>query len=185
MKSRSLVRVALCAMACLVGAVSASAQLPPASALLPPGFTLTTEKSFGPTTVIEATKPNVGVPKPHQDNGVRLSIRWDGIPGAERNLEMLAAQPEEPAQDLPGGVMREEPCGKTRYLGGLLTCRRTITRWVGIGKAPDLVTLSIAWTAATPSGIVGVGVSGLCGSRATAMGLIDGVIAKIQADRRR
>ena len=177
--------VALSAMACLVGPVSASAQLPPAAALLPPGFTLRTEKSFGPSTVIEATRPNADVPKPHHDNGVRLSIRWDGIPGAEQNLEMLAAQPEAPAQDLPGGVMREEPCGKTRHQGGLLTCRRTITRWVGIGKAPDLVTLSVAWTAATPSGIIGVGVSGLCGAKATAMGWIDGVIAKIPADKRR
>ena len=179
MKMERLTCAALAGSLCLMMPVASLAQLPPAATLLPPGFTLETERSFGPATMISAVKANEKVPKPHQDNKIRLSIGSNGMPGAEERVEMMADGPEDPARKVPGSVTRDEPCGKQRYRGGLLTCRKSITPWVGSGNAPDLIMLTVNWVVATPTGLVNIGVSNFVGAKATAVGWIDDIADKI------
>ncbi|MEI6669431.1 MAG: hypothetical protein WCP29_14870 [Acidobacteriota bacterium] len=179
MKKRNTTTWLLVAMAWFLVPGVAHAQLPPAASLLPPGFTLEAERSFGPATTITAVKPNENVPKPHQEYKIQLTIGSNGMPGTERNVEMLFAVPEEPAKQDPGSVSRSEPCGKHRYRGGVLTCRKQITPWVGTGKAPDLVMLTVNWVVATPSGLVAIGVANFVGARETAVGWIDSIADKI------
>lgn len=179
MKMERLMCAAVAGSVCLMMPAVSLAQLPPAATLLPPGFTLETERTFGPATIISAVKANENVPKPHQDYKIHLSIGSNGVSGSEERVEMMADGPEDPASKTPGSVTRDEPCGKERHRGGLLTCRKSITPWVGSGNAPDLIMLTVNWVVATPSGLVNVGVSNFVGAKATAVGWIDSIADKI------
>jgi hypothetical protein len=158
---------------------AAFAQLPPSAEVLPTGFKLTLERNLGGSMIINATKPNVNFPKPHMDQGITLEITWMNQPMAKRMLEMLAAQPEDPAGKIPGMATREEPCGKQRHRDGVLSCRKVIIPWIGGGSGQDLVTWRISWSGASPTGMVGVGLNNFCGSKETAVGWIDAIIPKI------
>ena len=100
-------------------------------------------------------------------------------PAADQILPMAASQPEEPGGQLPGSATREEPWGKKSYRGGILTCRKVITPWIGGGTGPDLATWRIGWTGKGQNGLVGVSINNFCGPKETAMGWIDGIIPKI------
>jgi len=160
-------------------ATMAPAQLPPAAKVLPAGFKLVDERNLGGTMIIQATKPNENFPKPHMDQGIKLEIMWQNNPAADQVMEILASQPEDPGGQLPGSATRDEPCGKDRYRGGILKCRKSITPWIGGGTGPDLVTWDVSWAGKGPGGIVGVGVHFFTGSKETAMGWIDAIIPKI------
>ncbi len=179
MNVKKAMSIAVGLAVCLALPAASLAQLPAAAALVPAGFKVETERAIGPTTIIEATKPNDNFPKPHQDNGIRLSISSNGMPGSARTVDILASQPEDPARQLPGSVSREEPCGKKRYRGGVLTCRKVITPWVGAGSGPDLVVLNLSWVGATPASRMAVSVSGFCGTNEAAVALLDSVISKL------
>ena len=179
-------RGAMLALACaalLLPAV-AVAQLPPAADLVPPGFKLNGERNLGGSAVVEATRPNDSVPKPHADLGITLEITWMNNPAVDQILELLAAQPEDPAGQSPGSATREEPCGKEDYRGRILTCRKVITPWIGAGKGPDLVMWRLAWTGkGQKGGMVGVSINNFCGSPATARAWIDAIVPKISTAR--
>ncbi|HQG92358.1 MAG TPA: hypothetical protein PLN27_11850 [Acidobacteriota bacterium] len=167
-----------CLMFSLLSTV-AWAQLPPSAQVLPAGFKLVDERNLGGTMIIQATKPNENFPKPHMDQGIQLEIMWQNNPAVDQILEILASQPEDPGGQLPGSATRDEPCGKERYRGGILKCRKSITPWIGGGSGPDLVTWSIGWAGKGLNGLVGVNVHSFYGSKETAMGWIDSVIPKI------
>lgn len=179
MKAGSLAVKAMLSALLLTFSVTAFAQLPPGSGVIPAEFKLVGERNFGATMVIEAKKPNQNFPKPHMDQGIELKISWSQNPLASQVLSMLAQQPEEPAGQVPGSATREEPCGKQRYRDGILTCRKVIIPWIGGGSGPDLVTYRIGWAGKTSTGIVGVSINNLCGSKETGMAWIDSIIPKI------
>lgn len=156
------------------------AQLPPATDLVPPGFKLEGERNLGGSVFVTATRPNDSVPRPHADLGITLEITWMNTPAVDQILELVAAQPEDPAGQAPGSATREEPCGKEAYRGGIFTCRKVITPWIGSGDGPDLVTWRLGWTGkGQKGGMVGVGINNFCGSPATARAWIDAIIPKI------
>ncbi len=157
----------------------ALSQLPPGAEVMPAGFKLEGERNLGGSIIIRGTKPNENFPKPHMDQGIELEISWMNNPAADQVLQMLAGQPEDPGGQMPGSATREEPCGKKRYRGGILTCRKVITPWIGGGAGPDLETWRIGWTGKGQSGLVGVGVNNFCGAKETAMAWIDAIIPKI------
>lgn len=155
------------------------AQLPPASEVLPAGFKVIAERNLGGSMIIKGTKANENVPKPHGDPGIEIEIMWRNTPSADRFLDMMANQPEDPARQIPGSATREEPCGVQRYRDGVLTCRKVITPWIGGGSGPSLVTWRIGWAGKAQEGLVSVGINNFCGSKETAMAWIDAIIPKI------
>jgi hypothetical protein len=159
--------------------ITAYAQLPPAAEVVPAGFKVAGESNLGSTVLIDAKKPNQDFPKPHMDQGIELRISWLKNPAAGQILDMLAMQPEDPAGRSPGSATREEPCGKTRYRDGVLSCRKVIIPWIGAGKGPDLVTLRIGWTGKNATGLVGAELNNFYGTKEAAMSIIDPIIPKI------
>lgn len=183
MKQRRALRMAMAWSTCFAVSLMAAAHLPPAADVLPAGFKIEVERDLGGSMIIHARKPNENFPKPHMDQGIGLEISWMANPMADQVLEMLASQPEDPAGQNPGSVTREEPCGRTRYRGGVLTCRKVIIPWIGSGKGSDLVTWRIGWTGKAPGGLAGVGINNFYGSKETAMGWIDTIIPKITKEK--
>ncbi len=179
MKDRRIWTVPLAIASLLVLSTTALAQLPPAAALLPAGFTVTGERNLGGSIFISATKPNENFPKPHMDQGISLEITWMASPMADMILDMAAKQPEDPARQIPGSATREEPCGVVRYRDGVLKCRKVIIPWIGGGSGPDLMTWRIGWTGKWQDGLVGIGVNNFFGSKDAAMAWIDEIIPKI------
>ena len=147
--------------------------------VVPAEFKVDVERSLGATMIINAKKDNVDFPKPHADLGIELEISWSKNPVPNQILEMLASQPEDKAGQNPGSATREEPCGRQRYQGGVLTCRKVITPWIGGGKGADLMTWRISWAGKTSTGLVGVNINRFYGAKDTAMGWIDSIIPKI------
>lgn len=182
MRMEAFTRLVLVPMFYMSTAIVAAAQLPPAAQVLPAGFKVIAERNLGGSSMIEATKPNENFSKPHMDQGIRLGVSWISNPMAATTLEMMAKQSEEPAGQTMG-MTREEPAGKQRYRGGVLTWRKVITPWVGSGNGPDLVTWSGSWVGAGSGGLLGVSISNFVGSKEAALGLIDGVLDKIDVPR--
>ena len=82
--------------------------------------------------------------------------------------------------------MRYELCGKERYGGGVLTCKRYIERYTGgtgNERVPDLVTYDLKWMGPSPAGQVGISVFHFSGAKETALGWIDAIIARIAANK--
>jgi hypothetical protein len=153
-------------------------KLPPAAKLLPAGFAVQTERDLGGSIVIEGTRANANVPKPHADLGITASCSWSANPMAERMVEMLAQQPEEPATKAPGSVTREEPAGVVKYKNGVLKWRKVITPWVGSGEGPELVAYRGGWVGAASGGLLSIGVNNFVGSKEGALALIEEMIQK-------
>lgn len=179
MRRGKLMKITITLIALFALSVTAHAQLPPAASLVPPGFKVELEKNLGSSIHIAAKKPNENFPKPHMDQGIDLEISWMNQPMADQVLEMVANQPQDPAGQIPGSATREEPCGKQRYQGGVLSCRKVITPWIGAGKGPDLMTWRIGWTGKGHGGLVGVSINNFYGAKETAMAWIDSIIPKI------
>jgi hypothetical protein len=156
-----------------------AAQLPTAAQIVPPGFKVVSENTYGEAYLFRATKPNDACPKPHSDPQLTAEGGWQPNPMASQTLEMLAAQPEDPASET-GGI-RTEPAGKERYKGGVLVWRKTTIHWIGLGTGPDMVLISGAWTGAAPGRLFGAGVSNFCGTKDAARGFIDGMVSKLAA----
>ena len=112
------------------------------------------------------------------EQGIGPEVTWSNEPMAEQ-VEMLPKQPEDPAGRTPGSATREEPCAKLRHHEGVLSCRKVKTPWIGCGSGPGLVTWRIGWTGKGPTGLVGISINNLPGSKETAMGWIDAIIPKI------
>ena len=183
MKKGRILMMAMAWSTCFAVSLMASAHLPPAAEVLPAGFKVEVERDLGGSMIIQARKANENFPKPHMDQGIGLEISWMASPMADQVLEMAASQPEDPAGQMPGSATREEPCGRTRYRGGVLSCRKVIIPWIGSGKGPDLVTWRITWTGKAPGGLAGVGINNFYGSKETAMGWIDTIIPKITKEK--
>jgi hypothetical protein len=159
------------------------AQLPPAATLIPSGFHLELERNLGGTIIVEAKKPNENFPKGHIDQGIKIGVTLSQMPMSRQMLDMLANQPEEPAQRNPGSAGRTEPCGTQRYNDGVLTCRKSISPYIGGGSAPDLVTLNLSWVGAgSKGGMLTVEVSNFVGEKAAAQALIESVLQKAKGD---
>lgn len=178
MSRASLARMTAVTLA-LAAPAAAIAQLPPAAELLPPGFKRVAEKDLGVSAFVQGRKPNAEVPRPHADPGVVLEVSWIRQAMPAQVVEQLARQPEDPPGRHPGSATREEPCGKARHQGGVLSCRKVITPWAGGGSGPELVTWRIGWTGAGAGGVVSILVSNLAGSKDAAMAWIDAIIPKV------
>jgi hypothetical protein len=177
MREGVLTAAALMVAMSLLATAEARAQLPPAATVLPKGFTVTNEQKFGSTVMVEATKANEDFPQGHTDHGISFSYSYSPNPMVAQMVEMMASAPEEPASSQ--GLIHDEPCGKQRYKGGVLTCRKTTSPYVGAGNAPDLVTWNVSWMRAAPGGLVGVSVSHLVGGKETAVGWIDNFVSNM------
>ena len=181
MKQVQIIRVTITLIAFFIISSVTYAQLPPSANVLPAGFKVVDERNFGGASmVISAQKPNENFPKPHMDQSIGLEITWTKNPMANKLLEMLAKQPEDPAGRNPGSATREEPCGRQRYRDGILSCRKVITPWIGGGKGKDLVTWRIGWTGKGTDGLVSISINNFYGAKETAIGWIDSIIPKIK-----
>lgn len=167
------------AAAALFLSTAAFAQLPPAADVVPAGFKVLGEQDLGGTKVIEANKPNENFPKAFLDDGIKVQITWQNNPAADMIVNMVAQQPEEPAGQVQGSSIREEPCGIQRYRDGVLQCRKIIMPYIGSGHADPLVTWRVAWTGQGHGGLLTISVENLFGSKEAATGLIDAIIPKI------
>lgn len=175
---------ALAALGLALAPSGAAAQLPPAAELVPAGFKVEVDQNLGGSRIIKATKPNENYPKPHMDYGIELNIMAMPMPmGVEQMLEMALAGPEEPAARTPGSATRTEPCGKERYQGGVLICQKSITPWIGSGKAPDVMTWDVSWQGKGPNGLVTAGITRFYGSREAAVGVLDAIIPRLKAGK--
>lgn len=180
MKRERLLVLSLGLAALMLLSPAAFAQLPPAADILPPGFKVTVDRNLGGSQIVNGIKPNENFPKPHADQGIVLEISWMNNPAVDRMLDMLAAQPEDPARQIPGSATREEPCGRERYRDGVRQCRKVITPWIGGGSGPELVTWRIVWTGKGPQGgLLSASVSNVYGSKEAAQAVIDAVILNI------
>lgn len=185
MNVMSYVRTVLTLMFCLgvTMAMAAQAQIPPAAQVLPSGFKVISEMNQPNMIMFEGTKPNVNFPKSHMDQGIRLGASWMANAMAATSVDMIAQQPEEPGGQSMGSATREEPAGKSRYRGGVITWRKVTIPWIGSGKAPDLVTWKGSWVGTGSGGLLGASISNFVGSKEEALALINGVIDKITKTR--
>jgi hypothetical protein len=180
MKTRATVTssVGAVALAMLAGSgVTLLAQNPKAAQIVPPGFTVTIERTYGPAVVFEATKSNESCPKPHVSPEIAVTGGWQPNPLAAKSVEMMAGGPDDPPSAM--GVTRDEPMGKERYRGGVIIWRKATTPWVGSGSGPALVTVSGAWAGAGPGLMLRAGVSRVCGSKETVRGWLDAMIDRL------
>jgi len=168
--------LAACAFFCAAG----FAQIPPAGALLPSGFSLVSEKNFASSTRIEATRPNEGILDVKQDNPVRLTISWSRSPSPEETVQKILKAPEDAAGATAGGT-RREPCGKKKYHGGVFSCQKIVTPGSADGKTPGIVTWEMSWVGPNLTGLVNVAISGYRGPRETAEAWMDSVISALRS----
>ena len=161
----------------MVGGDAFSAQLPPAADLLPSGFQIVNEFAQEGVQVLEATHQNSNYPPSGADLGITLNVGWQVNPMAGMMLEYIMDAPESPPSAL--GLTKDEPCGKSRYRGGILTCRKNTIPWEGEMPGTDVVTWSLVWQTSTDTGLLGVSMHNFYGSREGATSLIDSVIDKL------
>jgi len=171
-------RMTIASIAFIFVSAAAHAQLPPAAEILPPGFKVVEEINMAGIVSIRAAKPGEKTAKGDTDEGIKLEIGWQKQPMVDRIFEMMDSQPEAKAADNPMSG-REEPCGKQRYRGGVLTCRKLITPWIGTGNAPDKVTLRLMWQGKDPEGLITITIRNFSGPKETAMGWMDTMIPKV------
>lgn len=171
-------RMTIASIAFIFVSAAARAQLPPAAELLPPGFKVVEERKMTGIVSIRAERPDEKSAKGDTVEGVKLEIGWQRQPMVDRIFEMMANQPEAKASENPMSG-REEPCGKQRYRGGVLTCRKLITPWIGTGNAPDKVTLRLMWQGKDPEGFITITIGNFSGPKETAMGWMDTMIPKV------
>jgi hypothetical protein len=163
---------------CTTLCLTAESPVPPAAQALPPGFKVVGEFLQPNVSIIDGIKPNANFPKPHMDQGIQFRVSWSASPMARQSLELLAKQPEDPPSQVMGAT-REEPGGKQTYRGGVLVWRRVIIPWIGGGTGPDLVTWRGSWAGAVSGGMLGLTLSNFAGSKEEALGLMEGVLARI------
>ncbi len=180
MNTRTITGVGACAvvlMAFFGSGLMLYAQRPTAAQLVPAGFKITADKNFGQGYTFEGSKPNDSCPKAHMNPEVLVGGGWQPNPMASRSIEMMAASPEDPASRM--GVTRDEPMGKERYRGGVLTWRKATIPWVGSGNAPDLVTVSGAWAGAGSGMLLRGYVNRVCGTKETVRAWLDPLIDQL------
>jgi hypothetical protein len=176
MQTALLSRMGLLVIVSCVAATAASAQVPPAAAVIPPGFKIEVDKQYGEAMMAEAVKPNTACPKAHTDPQIHIGYSWQPNPAAEQTVQIIAQQPEDPpSQTFP----KTEPAGKGSHRGGVLIWQKTTMPWIGSGKAPDLVTIGGAWVGSFGGGLLGVSVNRLCGSKEEALAWLDGMLDKV------
>lgn len=157
---------------------SLAGQLPPEADVVPAGFEVKRRTDLSSSQSIEATRPNANVPAPHRDLGIGLSITWTMLPTAQAFVDMTLNMPEDPASEVMG--VKNEPCGREAHEGGVLTCRKMTTPAMGGGAGPALVSYTVTWMGAGPTGLLAVGVGNLVGDPGMATTWIDAVIPKIR-----
>jgi len=167
--------VGLIALAAFGLAASAAlAQPAPPVKQLPPGFTVVPSPSqpWLPPVMMAAVKPNTTKPVIAVDADVHISFTWQPSPGFARVVEMMAAAPEDPAS---GDLIKDEPAGKSRLKGGVLTVRKHTVVAVG-SSGPPWVTYSGIWVAAVDGGMLTISVSNYAGPKADIQPWIDALI---------
>lgn len=129
---------------------------------LPPGFTVTTNAASDASVAFQATKPNAVKPAIAIDANISLGFSWRPMPGFEQIIEILANSPEESASDMGG--TKDEPAGKSRLRGGVLTFRKHTALQIGTNADP-WVTYSGTWMAATDGGALAISVTNYAGPK--------------------
>ena len=188
MKMRTTVRVTLSAvLAVLVaaGSIAAGQQakpLPPPPEgfkALPTGPSAAAMKDAGLGDTVAAEKANANWPNCFADPKIGFSYGWTAAPGGGQIVEMMAQAPEDPAKE--GGGSRDEPLGKQRYKGGVLSWRRKTMTSVGTSAAcTETVTLDGQWMGYVSEKLISVSVVNLYGpnSKDTGQAWIDQYVDK-------
>ncbi len=180
--SAYLALVAIFSAAC--GALGGPLPAPPS------GFKVTTKGSMeqmrakGVGDGVEAEKPNANWPNNCVlDPKLQLHYGWLLSPGTDQLIEMMARVPEEPASVSMG--TRDEPAGKRRYHGGVLTWRKSTSLVIGTTdagcKLKELVTYDGAWVGYLAGKILGVRVWRVYGGKAAGQALIDEYLEKVKS----
>jgi hypothetical protein len=158
----------------LVGTL-ASAQPAPPVKQLPAGFTVVSQTATSTAVSLDATRPNATKPAIAVDADAHLKYVWRPSPGFGRVVEMMAGAPEEPASDQ--GTIRQEPAGKLRLRGGVLTFRKNTVVQVGTNAAP-WVTFDAVWIAAVDNGMLSVSVTNYAGAKTDLQPWIEALIPR-------
>jgi hypothetical protein len=177
-----------------LGALLAAASVALGGPLPPPpaGYTVIPKGSMdqlrakGIADGVEAEKPNPNWPNNcFHDPKLQLSYGWQLSPAAGQIIEMMAKTPEEPASSSSQTLSRDEPAGKQRYLGGVLTWRKTTSQVVGTSesgcKLKEIVTYNGAWIGYLADKTVSVSVWHVFGDKAAGQALIDEYAAKVKS----
>jgi hypothetical protein len=157
---------------------------PPAGFKVIPKGSMDQMRAQGVADGIEAEKPHADWPNNCVlDPKLQLGYGWQLAPGGGQVIEMMAQAPEEPVSN-QGGV-RDEPAGKQRYLGGVLTWRKWTAQVIGTVasgcKLKEMVTYNGKWAGYIGNKIVGVSVWHVYGDKATGQALIDEYAEKVKA----
>ncbi len=150
-----------------------------AAQIVPPGFKVTMDTDIGAAFAFEATRPNDACPKPHQDPGILIRGGRTPNPAAAVVVDMMAEQPEDPASRM--GMSRDEPLGRERYKGGVLSWRKSTIPWIGAGEGPDMVMISGEWAGPGEGTLLSLSVNRFCGSKEAARAWLDGMIDRLTA----
>ena len=157
-----------------LAASAAVAQPSPPVKQLPPGFTVVPSPSqpWQPPVLMAAVKPNATKPSIAIDADIHISFAWQPSPGVDRIIEIMAASPEDPAS---GDLIKDEPAGKSRLKGGVLTVRKHTVVAVG-SSGPPWVTYSGIWVAAVDGGMLSISVTNYAGPKADIQPWIEALI---------
>jgi hypothetical protein len=169
--------------AAILSVTAAVAAAQPAVPLkqVPSGFTVTTNKTDDTTVQMEATKPNSTKPKISVDTEIHLGFSWRLFPGAAQIIDIMAASPEEEVSD-QGGI-KDEPAGKTRLKGGVLTFRKSTVLQIGTNAAP-WVTYKGVWIAESEGGMLAISVTNYAGPKEDIQPWIEALIPAAKTNRR-
>jgi hypothetical protein len=161
MATRGLVGLTVTVMLGLSASLAAAQPSVPVKQL-PPGFTVISNTADGTSVVLEATKPNAVKPAIAIDANVHLGFSWRPSPGFEQIIDIMANAPQE-AGSAVGGI-RNEPAGKSRFRGGVLTFEKKTVLQIGTNADP-WVTYSGVWMTATGGGALAIAVTNYAGPK--------------------
>jgi hypothetical protein len=108
------------------------------------------------------------------DGAIKLGCGWSLNPYADRIVQMILENPQDPGTDLV--THRTEPVGKESFRNGVLLYTKSTYLHVGIGTQPDLITYSGQWHGAHAGGLLSIAVDNVLGSRNAIRGWVGEVL---------
>ena len=140
---------------------------------LPPGFTIVVNTASKTSIAMSAEKPNAGKPQIAVDADIHIGYSWRILPGFARVVETMASSPEDPEYDQ--GTIKDEPAGKLRLKGGVLTFRKHTVLQVGTNGGP-WVTYDAVWQGDIDGGMLAISVMNYAGPKADIQPWIEALI---------
>lgn len=129
---------------------------------------------------VDAKKANANWPNCHPDPMIGFSYGWTASPVGDQIVEMMAKTPEDPVNE--SGGSRNEPFGRQRHKGGVLSWRKITTEWVGSSCSEDkVVTYDGQWVGFVSGKLIAISVNSVYGSKDVGQVWIDDYIGKMIA----